>query len=91
MRDSSQRVSGIGLLQQLGYLHNPDTTLGKASHETSVKQEDLHITHSLYRKLLLCREIKDKWWSYWSHMIPLTVFGSQKNFCGLSPHNRPTG
>ena len=36
-------------------------------------------------------KIKDKWWSYWRHMIPLTVFGSQKNFCDLSPHNRPTG
>ena len=35
--------------------------------------------------------LKNEWWSYWRHMIPLTIFGSQKNFCDLSPHNRPTG
>jgi hypothetical protein len=38
-----------------------------------------------------CKKNKDEWWSYWRHMIPLTVFGSQKSFCDLSPHNRPTG
>jgi len=37
-----------------------------------------------------CKQ-KEEWWSYWRHMIPLTVFGSQKQFCDLSPHNRPTG
>ena len=35
--------------------------------------------------------VKSKWWSYWRHMIPLTIFGHQKSFCDLSPHNRPTG
>lgn len=38
-----------------------------------------------------CQNDKEKWWSYWRHMIPLTIFGSQKSFCDLSPHNRPTG
>jgi len=37
-----------------------------------------------------CKQ-KEKWWSHWRHMIPLTIFGSQKSFCDLSPHNRPTG
>lgn len=37
-----------------------------------------------------CKQ-KDEWWSYWRHMVPLTVFGNQKQFCDLSPHNRPTG
>ena len=37
-----------------------------------------------------CRS-KDEWWSHWRHMVPVTIFGSKRNLCDLSPHNKPTG